>query len=202
MPETESATSYSKASLGVLLLLICSLGINLLLGIRVSRLNGMVESLRFGNDLSIGTRVPGIQGRLLGSGTRDLEFTESRVPTLLYVFRPDCGWCQKNLSNLRTLIAASGARYRIVGLALPSIPTTLESYLQTTQLKLPVYTDIAETSIEAYHLGGTPETIVVSPKSEVLRVWIWAYQGPMLKDIENYLRVRLRECCQTAAKGS
>lgn len=77
-----------------------------------------------------------------------------------------------------------------------------DSYLQATQLHCPVYADVAEASIEAYHLGETPETIVVSPKSEVLREWIGAYQGPVLKDIENYLGVRLYECCQTAAKGS
>ena len=190
-----------KVSLATVVLLICSLGLNLLLGLRVSKLNRTVESMRFGNDLRIGTQVPAIEGRVLGARPQDLHFVDSKVPTVIYVFRPDCGWCKRNLDNLRSLVAASGPHYRIVGLSLPST-ASVASYLQMTQLNFPVYTDVAEASIQAYHLGGTPETIVVSPQSKVLRVWIGAYQGPMLKDIENYLGVPLQECCQTGEKGS
>lgn len=189
-----------KLGSAALLTLMCSLVINLLLGLRVSRLSHKIELLQFGNDLRIGAMVPSIEGRLLGAGPGILDFSKSEVPTLLYVFRPDCTWCKKNLSNLRALIAASGSRYRIVGLSLPSA-ASLSSYLQMTQLRFPVYTEVAQASIEAYHLGATPETILVSPESKVLGVWIGAYQGPLLKDVENHVGIRLQECCQTASKG-
>lgn len=182
-------------------LLTCSVGINLLLGLRVSKLEHGIESLEFGNGLYVGTTVPPIKGRLLGAHPGGLDFSRSKVPTLLYVFRPDCGWCEKNLSNLRALIAASGPRYRIVGLSLPSA-TSLNLYLQMTELRFPVYADVSEDSIEAYRLGGTPETILVSPQSKVLGSWIGAYRGPLLTDIENHLGVRLQECCQAVSSGS
>lgn len=181
-------------------LLICSLAINLLLSRRISSLMREIASLKSETGLKIGTKVPPIEGRLLNSPSGNIEFGKSTLPTVIYVFRPDCSWCKKNLGNLRALVAASGPRYRIVGLSLPSA-SSLSSYLETTQLQFPVYSDVAEASIEAYHLDGTPETIVVSPESRVVKVWLGAYQGLMLKDVENYLGVPLRECCQTVAKG-
>lgn len=201
MSTLKSAASKSKISLIFIMLLILSVGINLLLSLRVSTLNRTIESLEWGNDLHIGTTVPPIQGRLLGGGPGDVDFAKAKVPTVLYIFRADCSWCQKNLDNLRALIAASGPRYMIVGLSMSSA-TMSSSYLQMTHLRFPVYTDISEASIQAYELGGTPETIIVSRDSKVLAVWLGAYQGRMLKDIEDHLGVRLQECCQTPVKGS
>lgn len=203
MPDVTTAVPAEHRSRGwvIIPLLICSLAINVLLSRRISILTREAASLKSESGLNIGTKVPPIEGRLLNSTAKGIEFGRSTLPTVIYVFSPDCGWCMKNLGNLRALIAASGTRYTLVGLSLPSA-TSLSVYLQMAQLHFPVYTDVAESTIGAYRLGGTPETIVVSPQSKVLKVWIGAYQGAMLKDVENYLGVPLRECCQTVAKGS
>lgn len=181
-------------------LLTCSVIINLLLALRVSSLNRTVVSLAlsFTNGLDVGATVPPIEARPLNGLPEKIGFGKASVPTVLYIFRPDCVWCAKNLANLRVLIASAGSRYKIVGLSLPSESPgkDLISYLRDTQLEFPIYVDISAATMSAYHLGGTPQTIVVSPQGKILKVWTGAYQGPILEDVEKYLKVRLPGCCQ------
>jgi peroxiredoxin len=190
----------------LIILLTCSVVVNLLLGIRLSRLNSLVVSLatQSTNGLDVGATVPPIEARPLNGLPGKIEFGKASVPTVVYVFRPDCVWCARNLSNLRGLIASSGARYKIVGLSLPSESPgkDLTSYVEETRLKFSIYTDISAATMAAYHLGATPQTIVISPQSKVLKVWTGAYQGPILEDVQSYLRIKLPGCCNTTGKGS
>lgn len=187
-------------------LLVCSVLVNLLLGMRLSSLNRLVVSLatQSANGLDVGATVPPIEARPLNGLPGTIEFGKASVPTVVYIFRPDCVWCARNLGNLRVLIASSGPRYKIVGLSLPSegLGKDLTSYAEETQLEFSIYTDISAATMSAYHLGATPQTIVISPQGKVLRIWTGAYQGPILRDVESYLGVRLPGCCSTVVKGS
>jgi hypothetical protein len=108
----------------------------------------------------------------------------------MYVFRPGCGWCAKNLNNIKELNRQLGAigKYRIVGVALDE--TGLKEYIQQTQMNFPVYSGISSDDVARLALGGTPQTIVVS-NGQVTHSWSGAYGGEVLKDVEATLGIKL-----------
>jgi protein-disulfide isomerase-like protein with CxxC motif len=137
--------------------------------------------------------VPDIIGLTPDGQGQTLHFRQATLPTVLYVFTPQCGWCKKNLPNLHALIDASGSRYLLVGISLTS--QDLKEYLIKEKLSIPVYADIKPDVRSAYQLGGTPETIVISRDNKVMRVWRGAYEGALKQEIENFLQVQLPGCC-------
>jgi peroxiredoxin len=143
--------------------------------------------------LKQGATVPDLVG-LAGDGSPAvLHYDDVSVPTVLYVFTPQCGWCKKNVTNLQALIDQSAGRYRIAGVSLTR--QDLDSYIKSQNLHLPVYSDVRADIRAVYGLGGTPETIVVSPQSKVLGVWMGAYEPNTRVEIEKFLRIRLPGCC-------
>jgi peroxiredoxin len=144
--------------------------------------------------LQVGATVPEIVGLRSDGSTALLQYGEVNVPTVLYVFTPQCGWCKKNLANLHALIDQAGTRYRVIGIALTR--QDLDAYVKNENLSLPVYSDIRTDIREAYQLGVTPETIIVSPESKVLKIWRGVFQESVKKDIERFLYIQLPGCCQ------
>lgn len=63
-------------------------------------------------------------------------------------------------------------RYRLI---------TYESSCCNTHF--PVYEVSAESAL-AYRLGGTPQTIVVSPYGQVVKIWDGAYEGDLKREFE------------------
>lgn len=185
----------------VICVLLCiSVIMNIGLARRVSTLKAAIEQVKSEGRLQIGANVPAVEGRPVGGLQGRLSYSEVNIPTVLYVFTPQCGWCKKNLDNLRALIDESGPRYRVVGLSLSS--QDLGEYLEKEHLRMPVYTDISEDTKRIYKLGGTPATIVVSPESTVLRVWVGAYTNDNRQEIEQYLSIRLPGCCKVDVADS
>ncbi len=171
-------------------LLFISVGLNILSARRISTLQRHAESQ---STVVKDATVPDIVGLDLAGSPTTLHYADASVPTVLYVFTPQCGWCKKNLPNLHSLINQAGSRYRVVGIALTR--QDLISYLTEQHLNLPVYTDIRSDIREAYRLGGTPETIVVSSKGTVLKVWHGAYIGEITPQIQESLQIHLPGCC-------
>jgi hypothetical protein len=70
--------------------------------------------------LKIGTAVPAISARRPDrvGGSVETSRSQDDHPIVLYVFAPQCGWCEKNLASLKTLIAERGQQYRFIGLSL------------------------------------------------------------------------------------
>ena len=58
-------------------------------------------------------------------------------------------------------------------------------------MNFPIYTNLSQQSIAAYHLGGTPTTIVVSAEGKLLREWKGAYMGNSKREIEEYFGVSI-----------
>jgi peroxiredoxin len=169
-----------------------SAAMNFLLARDVANLKEVIETLRAEGQLQVGTVVPVIRGRSVGTAG-PLDYGDVNIPTVLYVFTPQCSWCKKNLDNLRVLIDSSNSRYRVIGISLNN--KDLEEYLEKEHLRFPVYTDIPESTKAAYRLGGTPTTIVISPSSRVLKLWHGAYQESIRQEIDDYLKVKLPGCC-------
>jgi peroxiredoxin len=109
-------------------------------------------------------------------------------PTVLYVLRPDCVWCARNLASLRALRGAATS-YRFIGVSLPA--AGLREYLEQTQLGFPVYAVPDMKSVRALRLNATPETIVVSPSGIIQKVWLGAYSKKVRKDVEATFGVKL-----------
>jgi hypothetical protein len=121
-------------------------------------------------------------------------------PTVLYIFTPPCTWCARNVDNLKTLVDKEGGYYRFIGLALSE--QALPEYVAKNDLKLPVYSGLSPETLKAYRLGGTPQTIVISPEGKVLEDWSGAYVGDQKSQIEAFFHVSLpglREMPKTAS---
>jgi peroxiredoxin len=175
-------------------LLFASVVLNIFLARKISVLMTTVEAIKAEGRLKVGTKVPPILGRSVVGTEQTLDYSNVEVPTVLYVFTPQCSWCAKNIDNLRTLIADSGPGYRVVGISLTT--QGLKEYLEKESLSLPVYADIADSTKAIYRLGGTPTTIIVSPEAKVLKVWNGVYVDGIRQEIETSLKVRLPGCCK------
>lgn len=176
-----------------LALLAISAGLNVLSAHRISVLRAGLNAAESRAVLELGLAVPEIVGLDAAGSPAVLRYSDARVPTVLYVFTPQCGWCKKNIANLHALINQAGSRYRVVGVALTR--QDLDSYINGEGLRIPVYSNIRSDIRNVYRLGGTPETIVVSPESKVLRVWQGAYEPQIRAEIEQFLGVDLPGCC-------
>lgn len=170
-------------------LLMCSLGVNLLLARKVASLKAQVSLMRSERQLSEGDQVPSIPARDLQGQTAVLDYGGTNLPTVLFVITPRCQWCTKNIMNMRTLVEKAGDRYRFVALSLDS--EKLTEYVTEHKLNLPIYTELPYGPLHQYKLGGTPQTIVVSPEGVVMKTWSGAFADETQKDVESYFQVRL-----------
>ena len=96
-------------------LLLASVTVNVVQSRRITTLRSRLRSLNYANDLQIGSRVPDIMGLTSDGKAQTLRFKDANLPTALYVFAPQCGWCKKNLPNLHALIDGSAGRFLLVG---------------------------------------------------------------------------------------
>lgn len=170
-------------------LLVCSLGINLMLARRVASLRSTIGVLKTESRLALGDTLPSIVAKDPQGRPAVLDYSESQLPTVVFIMTPDCGWCTKNVMNMRALVQNAGNRYRFVGLSLSS--NKLSDYVKQNQLEFPIYTDLPVLTMRDYKLGGTPETIVVSPQGQVTRIWSGAFADDLQKEVENYFSVKL-----------
>jgi hypothetical protein len=121
-------------------------------------------------------------------GTRHvIAYSDSSLPTVLYVFSPSCHWCAQNVSNLKSLGAAVSDKYRFVGISLTT--QGLKEHLREVMPdNFLIYTSPSETATVAYRFGGTPETLVVSREGKVIKRWRGAWTGDSKADIENFFQ--------------
>jgi hypothetical protein len=77
------------------LLLLASVAVNVVQSLRISSLRSRLEGLASEHDLRVGSKVPDIIGLTPEGKTQTLRFQEASLPTVLYVFTPQCGWCKR-----------------------------------------------------------------------------------------------------------
>ena len=58
--------------------------------------------------------------------------------------------------------------------------------MHSHSMNFPVYDDLTPAAIATYHLGSTPETIVVSPAGRVLKSWSGAFVGDTKNSVERF----------------
>ncbi|MGH9721054.1 MAG: peroxiredoxin family protein [Bryobacteraceae bacterium] len=172
----------------VSVLLLISVSINMQLASRIRTMRSSLEQAYAKTGLAGGEALPPLEAKDLEGRDVQVGF-DPRKPTLVYVFTPQCGWCTRNLDNLRAVAGQAQGRYLVVGLSLES--QSLAEYVTREALNFPVYHQPPEKVIASYKLRSTPSTIVISPEGKVLRSWTGAYSGEVQKQVEELLHVSL-----------
>jgi peroxiredoxin len=173
----------------LLLSLGTSLGLNLLLARRVRQLGGSLAEQYQNVQLQVGTLVPPIVAKELDGKSTTIAYAGSNRLTILYFFAPECRWCDRNMDNLRALLKAEGEDRRFIGLSLSGVG--LADYVHTNKLTIPILTGLSSETIKAYKLGGTPQTLVISPEGRVVQNWRGAWTNNQKSDIETFFHVNL-----------
>lgn len=181
-----------SANVVIIVLLVLSSLINAGLGRKVQLLQRELQT--YANKSSganvIGMKLTDLNVKDIDGNPTKLDFTQTSTPTLIYVFRPTCGWCAKNLPNIKELDRAlhSNGKARIIGVSLDD--QGLKQYVQGAQLGFPVYRNVPDSDVVRLNIGGTPQTIMVS-NATIVHNWQGAYSGDNLKDIQSTFGVKL-----------
>ena len=196
-PSPAPAVSPSKAvsfldKSALLILFAASIALNFFLIVRVHELSQKTSSHPL---LTAGTEMPSIEAQTVNGVPGTIDYASASVPTVLYVFTPQCGWCKRNLPDLHALADQAGNKYRLIGLSLTD--RDLKQYIDTQHLDFPVYTHLSSATMSAYQLGGTPATIVISPQGKILNSWVGVYGDGIKEKIESSLQVSLPGCCKS-----
>jgi hypothetical protein len=148
-----------------------------------------------------GALVAPLTVKKLDGTEQAISFTSSDEPTVLYVFSRTCVWCARNVDTVRALAKATASTHRFIGLSLRDIDNAgLEAEEQ--KLGFSVWRGLSLDTIKALGLGSTPQTIVVSPQSRVVKNWVGFYGGDLHKDIEAYFGVPLLQMPKTGQVDS
>jgi len=95
------ATGASRKSfIAITIALFVSVTLNVLLANKVRRLSQGQSASVADQMLRVGTTVPLITAKRLGGGNETISYSGSDRPTVLYVFTPQCIWCQRKRGGL------------------------------------------------------------------------------------------------------
>jgi len=180
----KSQIGKNVGTLSLAVMLALSLGLNVYLARRVdfrrpAPFNALRENAKLPAAIS-----------LLDADGKSAELSFSAYPsTVIYVFSPECPWCRRNEANIRALVAAAGARYRMIGIS--TVNTNLKSYIAEGHTPFPVYVMKSPDQMRQLGLAGTPETLVVGADGRVEKVWTGAYLTPTRAQVEKYFNITL-----------
>jgi len=167
-----------------MVLLVCSVGANVL---QARKIFALVDP-SVPRHSRVGKSVAPIQVQS-PDGSRHVVRFNVGVPTVVYFFSPTCAWCERNWDNVRALAAASAGRYRVIAVAAES---RLSAFVDTHALpQVDVFGGLTAEAQTALGLSSTPHTLVVSAQGLVSHDWIGAYQGTVLRELEDLLDISL-----------
>lgn len=170
-----------------------SVAVNILLSLQVHHLKQPTTPAAPG--LQIGQVVPPIAATDRNNRSVIVPYDDTPIPTILYVLRPNCSWCTRNLANFHELTRQTHGRYRVVALSLTSAGNYAQYGGEDSVLT------VSEGSRRALRLGATPQTLVVSRDGRMLHNWVGAYTNSVA-DIETSLRISLPGLLQGPDAGT
>ena len=182
-----SPVRSNRPDVMVMLLLVASLCLNVYLGWKVKHGTSTVEQNTA--KLSPGMKIDPVTALGADGKPLTISYDSTNKPTVFYVISPSCIWCRRNQANINKLMDSKAGDFRFIGLSLAD--SGLKEYVEDHHLKFPVYTGLKEETIRSLGLGGTPETIVVSPEGKILKVWAGAYVERLQPEVEAYFEVQL-----------
>jgi len=195
-------TSAERGNVALLLVLFAlSLTANIVLGLIVFNNRGQLPAptqrdfvtVRQGDSLA-GVRVHNSAGQLV-------DLTVGPARTLIYVFSRTCGWCEKNIPNMKALQQGVNGRFRLIAISVNGdAPSVVDQHMVESGLAFEMYYGVDPESQKKYGLGATPQTLVVSPDGLVQAVWMGAYGTRLRPEIERFFSISLPGL-QTTASG-
>lgn len=147
----------------------------------VMKLGAVEERSRPG--LHIGDAVPAILSTLPAS-----KLKADAKPTLVYHFSASCGWCERNWSNVVALANQTQGRLRVVAVSIAPLPSGFQA---ARNLSIEIVDNLPASTVAAYKLAATPQTILIGADGRVAESWFGAYSGSFAKQLESFFRVRL-----------
>lgn len=181
----DSPARRNRPDAFLLLLLVASLSLNVYLGWKVKQGGAEPDTAKAVS----GMKVDPITAVDLDGKPFTIAYNGINKPTVLYVITPSCIWCRRNQANVNRLADAKANDFRFVGLSLAE--SGLKEYVAEHHLKFPVYARLPAETVASLGLGGTPQTIVVSPEGEILKVWTGAYIEDLRPEVEAYFGIQL-----------
>jgi peroxiredoxin len=172
--------------------LVCSVLLTVVLARKVQDLAEISRLLRLKVDspeLVPGSTAPAFSAKESNDQKVFLNYADSDVPTVIYLFSPDCRWCDRNLNNIGVLADKAHSRFRFLGVSLTK--KDLESYLAHSRIPFHVYHSPPDEVKVTYGLSSTPSTIVISPTGKILQYWRGAYSDDLKPEIEEFFQVKL-----------
>lgn len=176
------------SALGLVLLLVVSAGLNVVLALRLQDYRTAIAALKGENRLKIGTVLPAAVGTSLAGDPVTIRYGDVGVPTILYVFTPSCGWCERNAANIKALTRQVAGRYRIIGVSLTD--ENLAEYNRRHAFGFEIVT-ASQATRAVFKMGGTPQTMLIDPSGKLLQSWFGAYQKDFQTLVERELGVTL-----------
>jgi hypothetical protein len=171
------------------LLLAGSLALNVSLGWQVQRLKSMTTVRSAPPPVVTGKVIPELGVKDLDGHKVTLNWASDPRPTVLYIFTPQCHWCQRNLANLKALVSLRGTAYHFVALSITE--DGVKTYVAEAGLRVPVYQTADVKPIRDVGLVGTPYMVLVSSTGTVVKAWRGAFIGRIQKDVEGVFNVQL-----------
>ena len=180
MGKRDWSKSFSKF---LLIVLFVSVAIN---ASQARKIRSLVDS-----PTSVRSKVGEVATSFTGVG-RDgrpvsIDFTGGHA-TVLYFFSPTCESCERNWDNVKALARASQGKYRLIGMTAIS---DFATFAQQRGLDFELVGGISATTREAFGLGGTPQTLVVSSQGRISHGWIGSFDGRRKHAIERFFEVEL-----------
>jgi len=115
-------------------------------------------------------------------------YSDTKLPTVLYVFTPDCDWCERNLPNIKSLDEQLKNRYRLIGVSLDG--KQLDQYIRRNEINFAVYHSPSDTTRLSYDFVATPTTLIIS-EGRVVRIWKGAYGAERRAEVEEFFEIKL-----------
>jgi hypothetical protein len=167
-------------------ILTLSIALNIGLAAKVHRQNGLLTPPPL-DVVAAGSQILPLDAQDLIGNRKHIVFASADKPVVLYVFSPACGWCAKNLNNIKELYALKHDDYKFIAVSLS--PNDLTEYISQTSFPLEVMKEPSKESIHNLHLGSTPETIVIDRSGAVNRVWSGGYDAGACREIEKFFQI-------------
>jgi peroxiredoxin len=167
-------------------LLACSLSLNLYLGFRIRESSQGMHAVSFQGGFAKGDVLKSLEIKDLNGQVRTISLVGEQ-PTVVYFFRPSCGWCGRNMPSLVSLYSRFGSGFRFVAISLEE--AGVKDFVTKHQVEFPAYSALSPNESLSSKVPGVPETILVSRDGVVVERWSGAYIGKTKEQIERYFRL-------------
>lgn len=187
MTFAHSLSKFTQHLLATLLILSSLLNVAFI--VRFRSMDQRIRQLRSEQRLLEGVLLPSISGSDAHGKHMTVKYETpsaegKQVPTLIYVYKNDCSWCQRNVVSFGKLVTALKRDHRILCLSL-SKDTASVAMNDVTARICPTVLFPDPDIVISYKLGSTPQTLLIAHDGRLKRNWIGAYTGSTKDEIES-----------------